>query len=252
MSSRNPYESPAIPEEEPSLAKLRSSEDEYPPIPFKSPYWIGKIAILFFVLFVLLTTFGAYAHVRLYLLDNESIPEEEVDVIAVEELRYWLGILPTASLPLVLIANAWLIAFMFRCHRNLESLDHRELDSKHIWVIICWFVPVLNLFCPFQVMREIWWRSHPHAGISLSSPTSSHVVFGWWLTKLAAIVLGYLAVSFSNYTTWPQYYTFLRTVLLACGFNLATVLLGIFIIYRVSQWQIARYRLLQQSTAASS
>jgi hypothetical protein len=249
MTSVNPYETPPIPEEERSPARVISNENEYEPIPFCSPKWTGNTAIVFFGLFVLLTAFAAYAQVRLYQLDNESTPEGEVNTLAVYELRYWLGILGATSLPLVLTANAWLIAFLFRCHRNLESLGHRELDSKHIWVIICWFVPVLNLFCPFQVVREIWWRSQPQAGASSESSTSSHVVFWWWLTKLTAIVLVNLARFFSAPTTWPQYHTFLRTILLACGFDVATSLLGIFIIYRISHWQLARYRRLQESTA---
>jgi len=250
MTSANPYEPPQIPEEEYSPARVLSNESEYEPIPFRSPKWLGNIAILLFGLFVLLTAFAACAQVRLYLLDNESIPEEEVDVPAISELRYRLGILAAASLPLVLTANAWLIAFLFRCHRNLESLGHRELDSKHIWVIICWFVPVLNFFCPFQVTREIWWRSQSQAGTSPAS-TSSHVVFWWWLTKLTAIVLVNLARFFSAPTTWAQHHTFLRTVLLACGFDLATTLLGIFIIYRISHWQLARYRRLRESSAVN-
>ena len=250
MTSANPYEPPQIPEEESSPARVLSNENGYEPIPFRSPKWIGNIAILLFGLFVLLTAFAAYAQVRMYLLDNESMPEEEVDALAISELRYWMEILAATCLPLVLTANAWLIAFLFRCHRNLESLGHRELDSKHVWVIICWFIPVLNLFCPFQVTREIWWRSQSQAGTSPES-ISSHVVFWWWLTKLMAIVLANLAQFFSEYTTWPQYHTFLRTILLACGFDVATSLLGIFIIYRISHAQIDRYRRLQEWTAAT-
>jgi len=78
MTSANPYEPPQIPEDEPSPARVTSNENEYEPIPFRSPRWVGNITILLFGLFVLLTAFAGYAQVRMYLLDNESTPEEEV------------------------------------------------------------------------------------------------------------------------------------------------------------------------------
>jgi len=113
------------------------------------------------------------------------------------------------------VANLFLIAWTYRCHRNLESLEHRNLDSKHIWALLCWFFPVLNLFCPYQVVREIWWRSHPLAANTPESAPASHLVFWWWLMRMTALGTVFLSYCFSPHESWPQYYTYFRIVFLS-------------------------------------
>lgn len=249
MSSSNPYESPANPEEEPAPARVARPDEEYDVPPFRSPRWLGIICIFLFGVVTLLTAGEEYAAIHLYRLQQESIPDDQLDTEAISAWTSLSGMLAVITFLLSIVAHLWMIAWMYRCHRNLEPLGHRTLDSKHLWVVICWFVPVLNLYCPFQVMREIWWRSHPRATISPDSAPASQVVFFWWLLDVTAVVTAYLAQWFSSYATWPQYYTFLRTFLLSCGCDIFSSLLGMLIIHRISQWQLARYRQLQESAA---
>ena len=150
-----------------------------------------------------------------------------------------------------LTASVWLIAWMYRTHRNLEPLGHRKLDSKHIWAIVCWFVPVLNLFCPFQVMREIWVRSYPEGLKPLDSAPPVHSIFWWWLLRVAAVAATYLGQLFYYYETWPQYNTFLRISFLGCVCEFISAFLCILIVYRISQWQVASYQRLHESPVAS-
>jgi hypothetical protein len=99
------------------------------------------------------------------------------------------------ALVLVRLATApLLITWMYQAHRNLRALGHTQLDSKPIWVIVCWFVPIMNLFCPYQVMREIWMRSAP-PGTPANPRTSATLLNCWWGAWIAAIGLA----SWGNY-----------------------------------------------------
>lgn len=251
MSSPNPYEPPAILEEESPPARVARPDDEYDVPPFRSPRWLGLISIFLLGVVTLLTAADGYSTIHLYRLQHESIPDDQLDMEAISAWTFLWGMLAVTTWPMSIVAHLWVIAWMYRCHRNLEALGHRELDSKHIWVIISWFFPVLNLFCPFQVMREIWWRSHPLATNSPDSAPASHLVFWWWLLRVTAILTALLVNWFSAYETWPQYYTYLRTNLLSCGCEIFSALLAMLIIYRISQWQLARYRRLQESAAVA-
>jgi hypothetical protein len=251
MSSPNPYEPSPIPEEEPLSKKPAATGDEYEVPPFRSPQWLGLVGIFLLGVVILFTAAEGYSTIHLYRLQHESMPDGQLDTKAISVWGSLWNILNVTIWPMSIIAHLWMIAWVYRCHRNLESLGHGALDSKHIWAVICWFVPVLNLFCPFQVVREIWWRSHPLATNSPDSAPASHLVFWWWLLKVAAAVTAYMSRWFSSYETGPQYYTWLRTFLLSCACDVLSAMLAMLIIYRISQWQLARYRRLQESSAVT-
>lgn len=77
----------------------------------------------------------------------------------------------TAEDRIALIAGLWaaalvctgiaFVAWFFRAYQNIERLGARDLRVKHGWAIGSWFVPILNLFRPKQIMNDIWRASDP-------------------------------------------------------------------------------------------
>lgn len=53
------------------------------------------------------------------------------------------------------------IVWFFRAYQNIERLGACDLRMKHGWAIGSWFVPILNLFRPKQIMNDIWRASDP-------------------------------------------------------------------------------------------
>ena len=254
MEHDNPYQPPAIPEDaEPPRARRSSPEDEYEALPFRSPKLLGSIVCLLMGIVMVLDLVAAYCAVAFYRASGgEFTPSEERDSTMI---MLWYGAWGKAvavSWPIFLVAHLFMIAWTYRCHRNLESLGHRDLDSKHIWALLCWFVPVLNLFCPYQVVREIWWRSHPLAPSSPDSAPASHLVFWWWLIRVFALGMALLGRWFSNPETWPQYYMFFRIVFLGFVCDLLASILAILLVWRISQWQLTRHRRLQLAAAENA
>lgn len=247
MGSPNPYEPPAIPEEEePLRARRSSSEDEYETLPFRSPQLLGRIFCFLMGAVMVLDLIAAYCAVAFYLMNGgEFTPPEEVDSAATMLWYEGWSMAGSVSWVVFVVANLFLVGWTYRCHRNLESLEHRNLDSKHIWALLCWFFPVLNLFCPYQVVREIWWRSHPLAADTPESAPVSHLVFWWWLMRVTALGTVFLSYCFSPHESWPQYHTFFRLVFLSFFWDLLDSILAILLVSRISQWQLARHRRLQ-------
>ena len=88
------------------------------------------------------------------------------------------------------------LAWMHRAYRNLPALGANRLGYSPRWAIGAFFVPVLNLVHPYQVVRELWRESHSDpagAGTTLS-PT---LVRWWWVLFVASVladpVIGRLA-----------------------------------------------------------
>src|SRR4029079_5562193 len=86
------------------------------------------------------------------------------------------------------LTAALVITWMYKAYRNLPILGHASLDNKPIWIIVCWFVPLMNLFAPYQAVREIWRRSEPNL-LAADSAQSASVVSVWWGAWILVMVL---------------------------------------------------------------
>ncbi len=62
--------------------------------------------------------------------------------------------------------------------RNAHALESRPLKYSPGWAVGCFFVPILNLYRPYQTVREIWQASR----ISMDPVDTRYVppVVGWW------------------------------------------------------------------------
>src|SRR5688572_6359973 len=57
---------------------------------------------------------------------------------------------------LFVIATVFWCMWVYRTYRNLPALGAEGLNYSPGWAVGYYFIPVLNLFRPFQVMRETW------------------------------------------------------------------------------------------------
>jgi hypothetical protein len=85
---------------------------------------------------------------------------------------------------------AWLI-WQHRAYANLRLVGSRETEYTPGWSVGYWFIPILNLFRPYQITAELWRRSELCNGRdpigSLSRPP---LILGWWVVYLALGLLG--------------------------------------------------------------
>jgi len=119
------------------------------------------------------------------------------------------------SLALLVIATGLgsSIAFLMwihRVHRNLPSLGATDLRFTPGWAVGWFFVPIMNLFRPCQVMREVWRESDsaalapdPWSG-NPSPPTGSSLVGWWWALYLIMNVVNQAAFRASMRAETPE------------------------------------------------
>ncbi len=115
------------------------------------------------------------------------------------------------------------------------------------------FVPILNLFRPCQIMKEIWAGSNPAAvqdGRVARRPRVPALVSWWWVLWLAMNLVGFLAVRMamdadSIYVLVAVGWTSLVSDLLA----VPAAVLAILVVRRADAHQDERYRLLNPSSS---
>src|SRR5579864_4702685 len=84
-----------------------------------------------------------------------------------------------------------LLVWVYKSYASLTHLGTRQTRHAPGWAVAVWFVPFLNLFEPYQVVREIWLRSAglnaPETNLGEQTP----LISGWWalflISNLAAL-----------------------------------------------------------------
>jgi hypothetical protein len=75
------------------------------------------------------------------------------------------------------------LTWMYRAYKNLRAFNVCGLQYSPGWAVGGWFVPVLCLWRPYQVMSEIWKASSPSslaAGDEGWQRESTSPLLGWW------------------------------------------------------------------------
>lgn len=90
------------------------------------------------------------------------------------------------------VADAtWLILvipyliWVYRANRTAHSLGSRGMKYTPGWAVGWYFVPLMNLFKPYMVMKEIWQFSHPiDAKDPWRFPKPPRTLICWWISFL--------------------------------------------------------------------
>jgi Domain of unknown function (DUF4328) len=93
--------------------------------------------------------------------------------------------------PTVIAFCVWI----YQAHKNLPRLGASGLRYSPGWAVGWFFVPIFNLWRPYQVAQEIWKASDPRApaGDAWHSGSGSWVIVGWWAFWIISNIVGNLA-----------------------------------------------------------
>lgn len=97
----------------------------------------------------------------------------------------------------------------YKAHRNLRILG-RDPKYSQGWAVAYWFIPIVNLFRPYQVAKELWIQSTPDHETTKETPSKAWgLVRFWWAIFLALVFhTSYLRVelaSLGDDSTWEEF-----------------------------------------------
>ena len=90
-----------------------------------------------------------------------------------------------------LIALVTFLMWQYRVRKNADYIGITGLRFSPAWVIGWWFVPIMNLFRPYQVMKEMW-RSNYHNTYEQNENSEMSGLIGWWWGLV--IVSGFISI----------------------------------------------------------
>ncbi|HKQ89077.1 MAG TPA: DUF4328 domain-containing protein [Blastocatellia bacterium] len=96
------------------------------------------------------------------------------------------------GLSLLTATAVMFLVWLHRAYSNLPSLGVPRPDFSSGWVIGSWFVPILNLFRPYQIVKYIWNKSNPETvgmGTIYYNTGGNYTLMAWWGFWLAGNIL---------------------------------------------------------------
>ena len=72
--------------------------------------------------------------------------------------------------------------WIYRAHANLHESGIEDLNFSPGWAVGWYFIPIANLFKPFQAMRELWTESHSVSdSYAAEAPGNLGLWWGTWI-----------------------------------------------------------------------
>ena len=150
----------------------------------------ANVAVALLVVSVIISLLSILAERDIQSLIDAALAGQTVGLAEVDAADERIGLYAIGSFVLLIAGSIAFIAWFYRAYVNIERLGARDLRASKGWSIGSWFVPILNLVRPKQLMDDIWRASDPArpAGDAQgwkSAPTSG-LIHLWW----AAFLIG--------------------------------------------------------------
>ena len=150
------------------------------------------VATCALVLFV--ATEGLFA--SLQLLERFVFPdwETQIDEGSIGDLVFaitttWSAL---AYLAAALLSAVSFLSWLYRTADNARFVGRRRPRTTPTMAVICWFIPILNLFRPYREMKTLYWASEPPAPDLAGDwiRRAPGLLPLWWATWLITSVVG--------------------------------------------------------------
>jgi phosphatidylglycerophosphate synthase len=85
------------------------------------------------------------------------------------------------------VFGRWIV----RANKNVRALGAKDLRITPGWAVGYFFVPIVNLWKPYQAMKDLWRASHDLT--SWGTAPASSILPAWWTLWILSNVLGHMS-----------------------------------------------------------
>ena len=89
-------------------------------------------------------------------LESGVYISEASAVAAAEASDARQGLVGTAQVLIYLISGVLILMWIYRANHNARALGAANMDFTPGWSVGWYFIPIANLWKPYQAMKEIW------------------------------------------------------------------------------------------------
>lgn len=149
------------------------------------------ISIFWIMLGLSIANIGALAWRHILLADAQINPEN-VDMEMLEASDTLIIVINSAHLFILILSMVFFIMWFRRAYFNLHSLSWHSARHSEGWAAGSWFVPIISLFWPYQIMEDIWKGTQNAIREKFGEPQSTSLIGWWWALYLLNNFFGYV------------------------------------------------------------
>jgi hypothetical protein len=217
--------------------------------------WRARLARTWLVIVAGLTVLLAVLDVaRLNLMSGKTLADVDLDLLQrIDDSDHSLRLVGIILLCAYAFSSAFFAAWTFRAYKNTTALGAQRPRFGAGWAIGGWFVPVLSLWRPKQIVNDIWRTSDPDDPAVLRpdqwrDSRTSALLGWWWGLLIVSNLVGRIGARMST-NTIEQDLTSTRWDLAFCLLTIAAAALAILVVTRITQRQQARAANLRELPA---
>lgn len=91
------------------------------------------------------------------------------------------------------LAACLFFPYLARANHNARALGASDLPVSPVWMMLCYLVPIWNLWAPLFTLQDVWKASAPEPGPWQSRKGSPRLIM-WWIVRVITFGFSRIAI----------------------------------------------------------
>ena len=175
---------------------------------------------------------------RYSLLDGASPDIGNIDMEMINMSDLLIVVITLAYWAILILAIVFFIMWFRRAYYNLHQLSWHNARYTEGWAAGSWFVPIINLWWPYQIMVDIWRGTQNALRERLGEPQSLSIIGWWWAFYLIQRFAGnYASIMGSRANDIESLLTATQVKIFSDLVTIPAILLAIRIVQRTNYFE---------------
>jgi len=128
-----------------------------------------------------------------YLLIDVQANPGSIDMETLQESDTLRTVITAVNFIMLVLSMIFFIMWFRRAYYNLHNLPWHNARHSEGWAAGSWFIPILSLFWPYQIMEDIWKGTQNAIKERFGEPQSTAIIAWWWAFYLVNNFFGYIS-----------------------------------------------------------
>lgn len=154
----------------------------------------AKYAIAMIWVIIILKILSLIIEAPLFLLNENILSTDNIDqniILVVDSISSYTALLTLAA---SIISIITFIRWFKQAYYNIE-LRVGKLKYSNSWTITSWFIPIVNLFIPYEMMKDLYTKTDQyllcHSMEPYTERLKTNYVDGWWTLWIIFLIINY-------------------------------------------------------------
>lgn len=226
--------------------------NQLPEKPFRSAFRLGRVVKFLLVFHMGTLVLSIFMGVFQNGVLSGNPTEEEAEIAEI--------LVGMVALLYMIVLITLMVTFSMWIHRtygNLTSLGVMKPRFSPGWAVGFYFIPVLNLFRPYQATKEVWYGSDPERNDfdpeSYQSKAPSALLSWWWgMWLFSGMVARGTSRIYNRAETVDSLIAANKLMIFSDFMDILSALLAFLVVKRITDMQEQKHRQLEEERRMSA